>query len=281
MTHEPRRSILCPNCRKLISVDEPRCPYCGIGRPGSALKNNPWTRAFQNPANLVTIVIGLNVAMYAASLLLSPGGIRLSPANPFTALSPGTESLFMLGATGTVPIDGYGRWWTLLTAAYLHGGLLHIVFNMLAFRNLSELILQEYGPYRMIVLFTLTSVCGFATSYLFGVRLTIGASAAVCGFIGAIVYYAWRRGGTYGQALLRQVGGWLIGLLIIGMMPGINNYAHGGGLLAGFALGWLLGFGERIREGLLHKSLAGACALVTALALLYAVVGGIYLRLTM
>ena len=114
-----------------------------------------------------------------------------------------------------------------------------------------------------------------------GVRLTIGASAAVCGFIGAIVFYAWSRGGTYGQELLRQVSGWLIGLLIIGMMPNINNYAHGGGLVAGFALGWLLGYRDRVREGIFHKSLAGLCALATVLALLFAVGSGVYLRLTM
>ncbi len=278
MTDDPRRSILCPNCRKLISSDEPRCPHCGIGRPGSALKNNPWTRALRNPADLIKVVIGLNAIMYGLSMLLSPGGIRLSLANPFTAFSPGTDSLFLLGATGTIPIDGYGRWWSLLTAAYLHGGLLHIVFNMLAFRNLSGFVIQEYGAYRMIVLFTGTSVIGFATSYVFGVRLTIGASAAVCGLIGAIVYYAWSRGGTYGQALLRQVSGWLIGLLIIGMMPGINNYAHGGGLLAGFVLGWLMGYQDRSREGLLHKGLAGVCALATIGTLLFAVGNGIYLR---
>ncbi len=281
MPNEPRRSILCPNCRKLISSDEPRCPHCGARRPGSALKNNPWTRAFSNTQNLVKIVIGLNVVMYLISMLLSPSGIQLSLANPFTAFSPGPDSLFMLGATGTIPIAGYGRWWTLLTAAYLHGGLLHIVFNMLAFRNLAGFIVQEYGPYRMLILFTLTSVVGFTASYLFGVRLTIGASAAVCGFIGAIVFYAWSRGGTYGQELLRQVSGWLIGLLIIGMMPNINNYAHGGGLLAGFALAWLLGYRERVREGIFHKSLAGLCVLATVLALIFAVGSGVYLRLTM
>lgn len=278
MSDEPRRSILCPNCRKLISSDEPRCPYCGTRRPGSALKNNPWTRTLGNPADLIKVIIGINAAMYVIAMLLAPGGIRLSPANPFVAFSPGGESLFLLGATGTIPIDGYGRWWTLLTATYLHGGLLHIVFNMLAFRNLAGFIIEEYGAYRMLILFTLTSVAGFAASYLFGVQFTIGASAAICGFIGAIVYYAWSRGGAYGQNLMRQVSGWLIGLLIIGMMPNINNFAHGGGLVAGFALGWLLGYGDQAREGLLHKTIAGLCVLITLLALLFAVAGAVSLR---
>lgn len=281
MSNEPRRSILCPNCRKLINADERRCPYCGTGRPGSVLKNNPWTRAFRNPADLIKVVIGINVVMYVIAMLLAPGGIRLSLANPFVAFSPGGESLFLLGATGTIPIDGYGRWWTLLTAAYLHGGLLHIVFNMLAFRHLAGFIIEEYGAYRMLILFTLTSVAGFAVSYLFGVQFTIGASAAICGFIGAIIFYAWSRGGSYGQNLMRQVSGWLIGLLIIGMMPNINNFAHGGGLVAGFALAWLLGYGDQSREGLVQKAAAGFCALATVIGLALAVIGGVYARFVM
>jgi rhomboid protease GluP len=133
----------------------------------------------------------------------------------------------------------------------------------------------------MLILFTLTSVAGFAVSYLFGVRFTIGASAAICGFIGAIVFYAWSRGGAYGQNLMRQVSGWLIGLLIIGMMPNINNFAHGGGLVAGFALAWLLGYGDQSREGLVQKAVAGFCVLATVIGLVLAVIGGVYARFVM
>ena len=45
-------------------------------------------------------------------------------------MSPGNESLFVLGASGALPVFGYGRWWTVLSASWLHGSVLHIVFNM-------------------------------------------------------------------------------------------------------------------------------------------------------
>ena len=126
--------------------------------------------------------------MFILALLLNPSGTRVS-LNPLTALAPSDLSLLRLGATGTIPIDRLHRWWSLLTANYLHGGILHIVFNMMAFRQLAPFVIREYGPYRMISLFTLSGVGGFLVSYLAGVALTIGASAAVCGLIGAALFY--------------------------------------------------------------------------------------------
>ncbi len=271
MTPSRRSSILCPNCNKLISRDETRCPHCGLSRPASPLKNNLFTRGLRDPEGVIWAVIYVNAAMYVLSLILHPGAMELSMGSPFTFLSPPTQSLFSLGASGTIPIAGYGRWWTLVSAAYLHGGLLHILFNMFAVRNLGPFVVREYGPYRTFAIFTLSSVLGYTVSYAAGVRLTIGASAAVCGLIGAILYYSKSRGGTYGQAVYSQVVGWLVGLFLIGLMPGINNWAHGGGLAGGLALGFLLGYGDKRREGFFHKALAGVCAAGTVLALLWGV----------
>ena len=64
-------SLLCPNCRKLISSDEPRCPYCGISRPGSPLKANWWTRGFNDPDRLIAAIIGANVGLFVLSLMLN------------------------------------------------------------------------------------------------------------------------------------------------------------------------------------------------------------------
>jgi rhomboid protease GluP len=164
-----------------------------------------------------------------------------------------------------------------VSANYLHGGILHILFNMLAFRQIARLVLQEYGAYRMLILYTLSGVAGFLVSYLAGVRFTIGASAAVCGLIGATLYYGKSRGGVYGQAIFRQIGGWALGLFLFGLLvPGINNWGHGGGIFTGVILGFLLGYQERVRESLFHKILAGVCVGLTLLILGWAVVSGIY-----
>ena len=271
--------MLCPNCRKLISADEPRCPYCGTSAPGSVWRNNPLAKGFYHPDLLIKGIIGLNVAMFAICLLFNPMGTHMS-LNPLTALAPSDRSLLLLGATGTLPIDRFGRWWTLLSANYLHGGLLHILFNMLAMRQLAQLVTREFGTYRFVAIYTIGGIAGFLASYLAGVPLTIGASAAVCSLMGALFYYGKSRGGIYGRIIYRQVGGWVVALFIFGLVvPGINNWGHGGGLLAGALLGALLGYSEKIPEKRYHRLLAGACAAATVLVLVWAVATGVYYRL--
>jgi len=273
-----RRSILCPNCKKLINQDEPRCPYCGIANPGAWWKNNIGARLFFGTDQLIKWIIYVNVALYLISLLLYPWSSG-SSLNPLALLSPSNKGLLLLGATGTVPIDRLGRWWTLISANYLHGGVFHILFNMIAFRQIAPLVLQEYGINRMVILYTVSGAIGFFVSYLAGIPLTIGASAAICGLIGAILYYGKSRGGLYGQAIFKQIGGWALGIFLFGLlMPGINNWGHGGGIIAGALLGMLLGYKERARERVFHKVLAGAFIAITALVLVWAVGSGIYYR---
>ena len=278
MTHNQRSSILCPNCKKLISADEPRCPHCGIARPGSRLKNNLFTRLFLGTDQIIKTIVFVNVGMYIISLLLGPWSSGFS-MNPLSLLSPSNRSLLILGATGTVPIDRLHRWWTLISANYLHAGLLHILFNMIALRQIAPLVIREFGPHRMVILYFLTGIIGFLVSYLAGVELTIGASAAVCGLIGASLYYGKSRGGTYGQAIYRQIGAWALGIFIFGLLvPSINNWGHGGGMVAGAMLGFVLGYEEKRRERLFHRILAGFCMVATLLILLWAIGSGIYFR---
>jgi len=126
-----KNSMLCPNCRKLISADEPTCPYCGLSKPGSLLKNRLWGLFSKGFVDIVKIIVYINVGFYIFSIFLSPSSLGLS-ANPLTFLSPSDRSLFLLGATGAIPIAGFGRWWTLVSASFLHGGILHLFFNMAA-----------------------------------------------------------------------------------------------------------------------------------------------------
>jgi rhomboid protease GluP len=278
MTRNQRSSILCPNCKKLISADEPRCPHCGIARPGSRLKNNLFTRLFLGTDQIIKAIVFVNVGMYIISLLLGPWSSGFS-MNPLSLLSPSNRSLLLLGATGTVPIDRLHRWWTLISANYLHAGLLHILFNMIALRQIAPLVIREFGPHRMVILYLLSGIIGFLVSYLAGVELTIGASAAVCGLIGASLYYGKSRGGVYGQAIYRQIGAWALGIFIFGLLvPSINNWGHGGGMVAGAMLGFVLGYEERRRERLFHRILAGFCMVATLFILLWAIGSGIYFR---
>ena len=254
--------------------------FCGITRPGSRWKNNSWTRGFGDPNQFVKTLIGINIGMYIISILFDPRSTGLS-MNPLTFLSPSETSIFILGATGTVPIDEYHRLWTLISASFLHGGILHIFFNMAALRQLAAVVNREYGVYRMFVIYTVSGIVGFWISYLAGVSFTIGASASVCGLVGALLYYGKSRGGIYGRHLYRQISVWVIFLFVFGLVvPGINNWGHGGGILAGMVCGYLAGYQEKKRETIVHKILAGLFAVTTLAVLFWAIGSSVYYILT-
>jgi rhomboid protease GluP len=270
-----KNSLLCPACRKLISRSTAVCPFCGLKKPSSRLKNNIFMSGISDGDQLVTTIITVNIVMFVLSIVIDPRLQSLS-FSPFNFLSPSNHSLLVLGSTGTIPVFQLHRWWSLLAANYLHGGLLHIVFNMLAIRQLAPLVIREFGINRTIILYTLGGVGGFLLSTLAGVRFTIGASAALCSLIGALLYYGKSRGGIYGQNIFSQIGGWAISIGIFGfMVPGINNWGHGGGMLAGVLLGYLLGYTEKKREKFTHKFIAMVCLAATSLILLWSCISGI------
>jgi rhomboid protease GluP len=241
--------------------------------------NGLLARSMRDGEELLRFLIIVNVVMYILSILLSPRSTGIS-FNPLFFLSPDNRSLLLLGASGYIPIDRLHRWWTLVSANYLHGSIMHLLFNMLALNQLGPLVIQEYGNYRMFIIYTMSGVFGFLVSYLAGVNFTIGASAAVCGLIGAILYFGKSRGGIYGQAIYKQISGWAIGIFLFGfLVPSINNWAHGGGMLAGAGLGFLLGYRERNRETKGHKIGAFVCVGITAAVLAWAILGALFYRL--
>lgn len=279
MVTNQRQSMLCPNCGKLISRSESRCPYCALKRPASFWNRLTSAIGLKNSDRFIRSVVAVNVGFFLLSLLLSSSRIGLS-MNPLVFLSPDNGSLILLGMTGTIPIDRFGRWWTLLSANYLHGGILHIFFNMAAFSQLASLTVREFGTYRMFIIYTVGGTTGFIVSYLAGVAYTVGASAAICSLIGAVLFYGKSRGGVYGQAIYRQVGAWAIGLFLFGLLiPGINNWGHIGGGIAGALLAALLGYQEKKRESQVHRLLAGICVSLTIAVLGYAIVTAILYRL--
>lgn len=260
------RAMLCPRCRRLIGSNESACSWCGTKKTAF------WWRIFNLSGGassgdwLVTSIIIINVAFYIISLLISSrAGISV---NPLSLLSPDRTSLLVLGATGTIPIEVYGRGWTLVSANYLHGGIFHILFNMMALRQISPGVIQEFGIGRMFVIYTLGGIFGYYVSFLAGIPFTIGASAAVCSLIGALLYFGYSRGGSYGSVVFKEVVGWLVSLAIFGvLMPGINNWGHGGGVAGGIIFGILLGYEERRPEKQWHRFLALLCALATVAVL--------------
>lgn len=263
MFGRPTRTILCPSCGRLTRADAPECLICGRRRPGMFGLTSLFRGVFRagSVTQVITIVC---VALYVLSLVFDPRG-ALRPTGPFDLLSPSARVLDALGMTGALAWY-QGRWWTLLTAIYLHGNLLHILFNVLWIRQLGPAVEELFGPARLVIIFTFAGAAGFALSNYFGVAFTIGASGSIFGLLGAMVAFGRRRGGVFGTLILRQYGQWALILFILGfLMAGVNNIAHAGGFFGGLAAGLVLSHAESRREGSLDHLAAAGLIVLTVL----------------
>jgi rhomboid protease GluP len=283
MNKKEIRAVMCPHCGKITDVQEARCIWCGNSTGYAARMKLGWAEVLNNSEMLIRGIIALNIGMFVLSLFLNSSIPELS-LNPFSTLSPDTYSLVILGATGTQPINNINTWWSLgwwtfLSANYLHGGILHILFNMVALNQIASTVTREYGVHRFFIIYSIGGVAGFYMSYWAGIPLTIGASAAICSLLGALLFYGWSRGGEYGNQVFKQVGGWIFSLFLFGFLwPGINNWGHFGGILGGFALGWIMGYREKSPDHRVYQYTAALLVLITILVLGWGVITGITVR---
>jgi rhomboid protease GluP len=264
-------SVLCTSCGVLVGVNDPACYNCGRRNPG-LWGFAPALRSLGNDLGFINIVTGGTVIMYVLSLVMSRNGNNIG-------LSPSVPALVILGASGASPVFTYGWWWTVLTAGWLHGGVLHIFFNVLWIRQLGPEIANLYGAGRMVLIYTAGSVVGFTLSSVlgllpipfFGAPVTVGASAAIFGFLGALVHYGKRTGSSHA----RQAG--LQYALIMGVMGfvfrGVDNAAHLGGFVGGYLASALM---DPLKpERIDHILMAIACLVLTLVAILYTVISAI------
>ena len=268
-------SILCPSCGRLTNADAAECLVCGRRNPGMWGFAAPLGRMFRR-RSFTDVVTAICIALYIISLVFDPLA-ALRPRGMFDIFAPSNQALFVLGASGSIPWE-LGRWWTLLTAIYLHGSLLHILFNVMWIRQLGPAVQEIYGPARLVVIFTVAGVVGFVASNLLGHPFTIGASGSIFGLLGALVAFGHKRGGTYGATVLKQYGQWALILFVLGfLMPGVNNTAHAGGFVGGLLTGLTLALAERRTETHFDYVVAGACIAATVVAFLLAL-GTTFLR---
>lgn len=263
-----QRAILCPRCRQLVGSEESVCSWCGTARTAPWWQFINWSKEVMDGDWLVKAIITANVLFFAISLVLSTNTGDIG-----SFLSPGQSSLMLLGATGTYPVGNFGRFWTVVSANYLHGGIIHLIFNLMALKQIAPWTSNEYGTSRMFTIYTLGGVVGYVVSCFAGVSFTIGASAAVCSLIGSLLYYGKSRGGAYGSSVYREVSGWVISLFIFGLIfPGINNWGHGGGVIGGAVIGAIIGYKEQRRENSFDHAIALMCGVATVAILGFAVV---------
>jgi rhomboid protease GluP len=274
MFRQKTGSVVCASCGSLVGVNDDKCYTCGRRNPG-LWGFGPILRRFGNDLGFVSLVIYGCLLLYGATLVVSMGlGEGLMSGSLLGALGPGTQTLYIFGGSGGIPVFYYGRWWTVLSAGWLHAGALHILFNVMWIRQLGPAVADIFGAARMIIIYTIAGACGFVLSsvafvyfphlpLLTGANFTVGASAPIFGLLGALVHYG-RRGGS--GMVLSEAWRYAITLFVFGLiMPGVDNFAHAGGFAGGYlASMWL---DPLKRERMDHFIGAALCLLATVAAI--------------
>jgi len=127
-----------------------------------------------------------------------------------------------------------GEIWRFLTSAFIHIGLMHLIFNLYALWSLGPFVEERFGHWRFFIIYILSGLGGSIASFFFSSALSAGASGAIFGLLGALLYYSLRRPSLWKSGL----GMNLIMVILINFgfgltQPGIDNFAHLGGLLMG------------------------------------------------
>jgi rhomboid protease GluP len=274
-------STVCPGCGSLVGVNDETCYNCGRRNPalwGFA----PILRRLGQDLGFGQFVIVASVGLYLATLAATEN--PMGSGGALSILSPDVYALFLFGGSGDVPVFTYGRWWTIFSAGWLHGGLLHIFFNMLWVRQLAPAVADLFGAGRMMIIYTVGGAAGFLLSSLAGHympdipllgagQFTVGASAPIFGLLGALVHYGRRTGSSmvHAEAMRYAVILFVFGFL----MRGVDNYAHAGGFLGGWVASLCLD--PMSRERVDHVIAGLGCILLTALAVAWSIVSGLAL----
>jgi rhomboid protease GluP len=276
-------SVVCASCGSLVGVNDDKCYNCGRRNPG-LWGFGPALRSFGNDLGFVALVIYGCTALYTLSVLATVmrGCDVIGRGSPLSILSPGGWEMLAFGASGAAPVFDLGRWWTLLSAGWLHGGVLHIFFNLLWIRQLGPATADIYGPGRMVIIYVVAGAFGFLLTTLSGhflgfmpwplagAQLTVGASAPIFGLLGALVYYG-RRGGS--SMVRTEAMGYATTLFVMGfILPGVDNYAHAGGFIGGYLVGRRL---DPLRpERMDHLVIATVLLFASAAALIWSLLTG-------
>ncbi len=231
-------AVLCPSCGQLVGARDQECLSCGRRNPG--LYGFARLLRFDGGGGM-KLLLGANIGLFLLALVLSVGAIEMRGLLGF--LSPDGRILYRLGAAGGIPVFGVGKWYAVFSAGWLHGGLLHIFFNMYWLWNLFPLTSQAFGASRSLVIYQVSAGTGFLLSSFLGASaisipvlggapgITVGASASLCGLLGALLYYGRRTSSDFA----RTIGRYVIFIGIFGaLVPGIDNAAHLGGFAGGY-----------------------------------------------
>jgi len=257
---------MCPHCRAFITDSDRVCPYC----------NEAVARRTVDRGNAAGILGGLIPhARFVTSMILLLNGVLYLATGLYsmrtgngTLMDLDLQTLWEFGAKLPQSILGQGQWWRLVTAGFLHGGLIHIAMNSWVLFDLGAQIEEVFGPARLISIYFCATVGGFLASTFFSRALSIGASAGIMGLIGAMIALGMMHRSPTGDAIRRVYVRYAIYMVLFGLLPffSIDNAAHVGGLVTGFVVARLAGL-PRVSGGKeqFWRGASYACLGLTAL----------------
>jgi len=243
---ENARPRMCPSCGTLVGTTATKCHQCGANvRFGMAAASRSLGRMLPTNAPVTYSLLSLCCLLYGISLLLS---VRMGAAMMPDA-GGGIGAIFGIGSIDpkaglllgeSLPlVYNIQQPWRLVTAVFLHGSLMHIVFNMWVIMDIGPMVEEMFGSARYLFLYVATGAFGYVVSSFFG-NNSVGASGALLGLIGLLLASTTRSSSASSQMLKSNLIRWIIYIAVMGFMfRGIDNYAHFGGLAAGFVLGKL------------------------------------------
>jgi rhomboid protease GluP len=259
---------MCPHCRAFITIKDKVCPYCNeqVAPKQSDGDSNPFAGFIPHVRFNTMIIMLINFGLYMAMVLFS-----MNSGNESSFMDIDPRTLLYFGAKYNDRLI-MGEWWRLVTAGFLHGGLIHILMNSWVLFDLGAQVEEFYGASRMLVIYFIGTVVGFYASAWWSPTLSTGSSAGICGLLGAMIAYGVRSKTSMGSAIRGMYIRWALYILVLGLLPflPIDNAAHVGGLAGGFGVGFVAGTPGRLRSPMEYvwKIAAGLCILITAICFL-------------
>jgi len=259
-----RRPQICPSCGALVGINANRCHECGANlRFGLAAWSKGLSEFFGGHAPVTTAILIVNIIMFAAEIM---GTLHAGKMSGLSILwSMDSETLYRLGASNYAVVI-FRQWYRLVTAMFLHGGLIHIGFNMMVLLDIGPVVEELFGSSRYLFIYIVTGVIGFGLSMFF--HPAVGASGALMGLIGILIAVTGKRSSMESKALRSRLISWAISVFLIGFFIGADNVAHFGGLASGFILGKIMTDRQPINSSERNRAyvlgwLAGLFALVS------------------
>ena len=241
---EPKqmRPRLCPACGTLVGASATKCHQCGASTTYSfAAASKSLGRWMPQTSPVTYAMLTICCVMYVLSFIIT---MRVQDGG---GLSGGLMNLggiatqvnYRLGASLPLAYN-LGQPWRIVTAVFLHGGLLHIGFNMWVLMDIGPMVEEMYGSARYFFLYIFSGAFGYVVSSAMG-HLSVGASGALLGLIGALLAATTGRTSLAAQSLRSALIRWLIYIGVLGLlMSGTDNAAHVGGLASGYLLGRIM-----------------------------------------